>query len=177
MGEEPGNGGCPGTGPGTGGVVVIVTVIIVLVVLAALAAMLLFGPPAWRTSAAGTFGGLSTRVGKFIESGRADPRSGGYGVASGTPARPRFTEADRAYLDGVWKHVQHTFVTNPRVAVTLARSTAEGFFTAHGVPTEGLPAGPDAPSETGGTGDAEDTETLRQKLLAIKTWSDREAAR
>jgi hypothetical protein len=160
---------------------VILTVIIVLVVLAALAAMLLFGPPAWRTSAAGTFGGLSTRVGKFIESGRADPRSGGgYGGAAATPARPRFTEADRAYLDGVWKHVQHTFVSNPRVAVTLARSTAEGFFTAHGVSTDGLPAGPDGGSETGAAGeigDSEDTEALRQKLLAIKTWSDREAAR
>jgi len=157
---------------------VIVTVIIVLVVLAALAAMLLFGPPAWRTSAAGTFGGLPTRISKFIESGRADPRSGGgYGGAAATPAPPRFTEADRAYLDGVWKHVQSTFVTDPRVAVTLARSTAEGFFMAHGVPTDGLPAGPDAPSETGDTEGFEDTEALRQKLLAIKTWSDREAAR
>lgn len=165
----------------------VVTVIIVLVVLAAAAATLLFGPPAWRTSAAGTFGGLSTRVGRFIESGRADPRSGGGpGGAAASPAPRRFTEADRAYLDGVWKHVQGTFVTNPRVAVTLARSTAEGFFTAHGVATDGLPAGPDAPSGTGdaqGTGgtegaeDTEDTETLRQKLLAIKTWSDREAAR
>ena len=156
----------------------IVTVIIVLVVLAALAAMLLFGPPAWRTSAAGTFGGLPTRISKFIESGRADPRSGGgYGGAAATPAPPRFTEADRAYLDGVWKHVQSTFVTDPRVAVTLARSTAEGFFMAHGVPTDGLPAGPDAPSETGDTEGFEDTEALRQKLLAIMTWSDREAAR
>jgi len=73
--------------------------------------------------------------------------------------------------------VQSTFVTDPRVAVTLARSTAEGFFMAHGVPTDGLPAGPDAPSETGDTEGFEDTEALRQKLLAIKTWSDREAAR
>lgn len=153
----------------------ILTVIIVLVVLAALAATLFFGPAAWRTSAAGTFGGLSTRVGKFIESGRADPRSGaGSGGAAATPPPPRFTDADRAYLEGVWKHVQGTFVSNPRVAVTLARSTAEGFFMAHGVPTDGLPEGPDGLSETGAS---EDTETLRLKLLAIKTWSDREAAR
>jgi len=150
---------------------VVVTVIIVLVVLAALVAMLFFGPATWRTSAAGTFGGLSTRVGKFIDGGRADPRfGGGHGGATATPAPPRFTDADRAYLDGVWRHVQGTFLSNPRVAVTLARSTAEGFFMAHGVPTDGLPAGPDE------SGEPEDTETLRQKLLAIKTWTDREAA-
>jgi len=84
--------------------------------------------------------------------------------------------------------VQSTFVTNPRVAVTLARSTAEGFFTAHGVSTEGLPEAP--PPVAGGSADVdsldataangaapEDTETLRLRLLAIKTWSDREAAR
>jgi hypothetical protein len=87
------------------------------------------------------------------------------------------TDADRAYLEGVWKHVQSTFVSNPRVAVTLAHSTAEGFFTAHGVPTEGLPQGPDTPGPEGDTPNAEDTETLRLRLLAIKTWSDREAAR
>ncbi|MBS2553365.1 hypothetical protein KGQ19_41580 [Catenulispora sp. NL8] len=164
----------------------LVTVIVVLVVIAALAAMFYFGPAGWRASAAGTFGGLSTRIGGFIDNGRADPGLGGtVGAAAATPQPPRFTDADRAYLDGVWKHVQSTFVSNPRVAVTLAHSTAEGFFTAHGVPTEGLPEAPDgreAETETdaGGAGDvvaAEDTETLRLRLLAIKTWSDREAAR
>lgn len=149
----------------------VITLIVVLVVLAALVAAYFFGPAGWRTAAAGTFGGLGTRVGKFIESGRADPRVGsGSGGLATTPPPPRFTDADRAYLDGVWKHVQSTFVSNPRVAVTLAHSTAEGFFTAHGVPTEGLPEGADGLSE-------EDTETLRLRLLAIKTWSDREAAR
>lgn len=153
----------------------VVTLIIVVVVLAALAAVVFFGPPGLRTSVAGTFGGLSTRVGRFIEAGRADPHpGGGAGGLATTPPPPRFTDADRAYLDGVWKHVQSTFVSNPRVAVTLARSTAEGFFTAHGVPTEGLPPGPDG---AGDAADAEDTETLRLRLLAIKTWSDREAAR
>lgn len=156
----------------------VVTVIIVLVVLVALAATLFFGPAAWRTSASGTLGGLSSRVGEFIESGRGDPRAGaGHGGAAAAPPPPRFTDADRAYLEGVWKHVQGTFVSNPRVAVTLARSTAEGFFAAHGVSTEGLPEGPDAPGAPGEAGDGEDTETLRLKLLAIKTWSDREAAR
>ncbi|MEY9858492.1 hypothetical protein ABH935_004107 [Catenulispora sp. GAS73] len=149
----------------------VITLIVILVVLAALAATFFLGPAGWRTSAAGTFGGLSTRVGKFIEGGRADPRFGnGAGGAAATPAPPRFTDADRAYLDGVWKHVQSTFVSNPRVAVTLAHSTAEGFFTAHGVPTDGLPEGAGDLAE-------EDTETLRLRLLAIKTWSDREAAR
>lgn len=151
-----------------------VTVIIVLVVLAALVAAYFFGPAAWRTSAAGTVGGLSTRVGKFIESGRGDPRTGvGRGGVAATPPPPRFTDADRAYLDGVWKHVQSTFVTDPRVAVTLARNTAEGFFTAHGVPADGLPEIP----EIGDAGAAEDTESLRLRLLAIKDWSDRAAAR
>ena len=154
----------------------VVTVIIVLVVIAALVAMFFLGPAGWRASAAGTFGGLSTRIGRFIDSGRADPGTGSpAGAAAAAPPPPRFTAADRAYLDGVWKHVQSTFVSNPRVAVTLAHSTAEGFFTAHGVPTDGLPAAPD-----GGESDAvaaEDTETLRLRLLAIKTWSDREAAR
>ncbi|WP_194892347.1 hypothetical protein [Catenulispora pinisilvae] len=151
----------------------VVTVIIVLVVIAALVAMFFFGPAGWRAWAAGTFGGLSTRIGRFIDSGRADPGAGSpVGAAAATPPPPRFTNADRAYLDGVWKHVQSTFVSNPRVAVTLAHSTAEGFFTAHGVPTDGLPEAPD-----GGASDAEDTETLRLRLLAIKTWSDREAAR
>jgi len=155
---------------------VVITLIVILVVLAALAAMFFLGPAGWRTSAAGTFGGLSTRVGKFIESGRADPRSGsGAGGAAPTPARPRFTAADRAYLDGVWKHVQSTFVSNPRVAVNLAHSTAEGFFTAHGVPTDELPEG--AGDLAGDNPAEEDTETLRLRLLAIKTWSDREAAR
>jgi len=150
-------------------------VIIVLVVLAALAAAYFFGPTTWRTSAAGTVGGLSTRFGKFVESGRGDPRTTGVrGGIAATPAPPRFTDADRAYLDGVWKHVQSTFVTSPRVAVALARSTAEGFFTAHGVPTDGLP---DSPDETGDAGLGEDTESLRRRLLAIKDWSDREAAR
>jgi hypothetical protein len=159
----------------SGGIVVTVTVIIVLVVLAALAAAFFFGPATWRASAAGTVGGLSTRVGKFIESGRGDPRTAGVrGGIAATPAPPRFTDADRAYLDGVWKHVQSTFVSDPRVAVTLARKTAEGFFSAHGVSTDGLPAGPE---EAGDAGAAEDTEALRLKLLAIKTWSDREAAR
>jgi hypothetical protein len=154
----------------------VVTLIVVLVVIAALAATLFFGPPGWRASVVGTFGDFSTRVGKFIESGRADPLAGsGAGGAAATPAPPRFTDADRAYLDGVWKHVQSTFVNNPRVAVTLARSTAEGFFMAHGVPTEGLPEARDGGE--GGVGTDEDTETLRLRLLAIKTWSDREAAR
>jgi hypothetical protein len=157
---------------------VAITLIVVLVVLAALAATYYLGPPGLRTSVAGTFGGLSGRVGKFIESGRADPRTApGPGAAASTPPPPRFTDADRAYLEGVWKHVQSTFVSNPRVAVTLAHSTAEGFFTAHGVPTEGLPQGPDTPGPEGDTPNAEDTETLRLRLLAIKTWSDREAAR
>lgn len=150
-----------------------ITLIVVLVVLAALVATWFLGPPGLRTSVAGTVGGLSGRVGKFIESGRADPRPG-IGGAAAAPPPPRFTDADRAYLDGVWKHVQSTFVSNPRVAVTLAHSTAEGFFSAHGVPTEGLPQGPDGPAEAGA---GEDTETLRLQLLAIKTWSDREAAR
>ncbi|WP_370367087.1 hypothetical protein [Catenulispora sp. GP43] len=157
-----------------------VTVIIVLVVLAAAAALLFLGPAGWRTSAAGTFGGLSTRVGKFIESGRADPRSAGrIGGAAPMPQAPRFNDADRAYLDGVWRHVQSTFVSDPRVAVTLARSTAEGFFMAHGVPTDGLPEAPDAAGDEAAGDEAavEDTEALRQRLLAIKTWSDREAAR
>ncbi|MEZ0107965.1 hypothetical protein ABH920_001963 [Catenulispora sp. EB89] len=154
----------------------VITLIVILVVLAALAAMFFLGPAGWRTSAAGTFGGLSTRVGKFIEGGRADPRFGsGAGGAAATPAPPRFTDADRAYLDGVWKHVQSTFVSNPRVAVNLAHSTAEGFFTAHGVPTDGLPEG--AEDLAGDNPAEEDTETLRLRLLAIKTWSDREAAR
>lgn len=163
-----------------------VTVIVVLVVLAAAAAMLFLAPAGWRTSAAGTFGGLSTRVGKFIESGRADPRTAGrIGGAAATPPPPRFSDADRAYLDGVWRHVQSTFVSDPRVAVTLARNTAEGFFMAHGVPTDGLPEAPDAAGAGAGRGDeaveaaesVEDTEALRQRLLAIKTWTDREAAR
>jgi len=155
---------------------VVITLIVILVVLAALAAMFFLGPAGWRTSAAGTFGGLSTRVGKFIEGGRADPRFGsGAGGAAATPAPPRFTDADRAYLDGVWKHVQSTFVSNPRVAVNLAHSTAEGFFTAHGVPTDELPEG--AGDLAGDNPAEEDTETLRLRLLAIKTWSDREAAR
>ncbi|ACU70845.1 hypothetical protein Caci_1925 [Catenulispora acidiphila DSM 44928] len=157
----------------------VVTVIVVLIVLAALVAAYYFGPAGWRTSAAGTFGGFGTRVGKFIESGRADPRPG-VGGAAATPVPPRFSEADRAYLDGVWKHVQSTFVSNPRVAVTLAHKTAEGFFAAHGVSTEGLPQGPDSAdgdSEAGAAAGVEDTEAMRQRLLAIKTWSDREAAR
>jgi hypothetical protein len=155
----------------------IITLIVVLIVLAALVAAWFLGPAAWRTSAAGAFGGLSTRVGRFVESGRApSPAGPGAGAAAAAPAASRFTAADRAYLDGVWKHVQGTFVNNPRVAVTLARSTAEGFFTAHGVPTEGLPEGPDPVPESGPDG-AEDTETLRLRLLAIKAWSDREAAR
>ena len=150
-----------------------ITLIIVLIVLAALVATWFLGPPGLRASVTGTVGGLPGRVGKFIEGGRAEPRPGTGGAAA-TPPPPRFTDADRAYLDGVWKHVQSTFVSNPRVAVTLAHSTAEGFFTAHGVPTEGLPPGPDGAA---GSADSEDTETLRLQLLAIKTWSDREAAR
>ena len=159
----------------------VVTVIIVLIVIAALVAAFSFGPAGWRTSAAGTFGGLGTRVGKFIESGRSDLRPG-VGGAAATPPPPRFSDADRAYLDGVWKHVQSTFVSNPRVAVALAHKSAEGFFTAHGVPTEGLPPGPDGAGRDSEVADAEhadteDTEALRQRLLAIKMWSDREAAR
>jgi hypothetical protein len=151
---------------------VIITLIVVLVVLAALVAAWFLGPAGWRASAAGAAGGLSARLGRFIESGRGPAPAAGLGAggAAATPAPPRFTAADRAYLDGVWKHVQGTFVSNPRVAVTLARSTAEGFFTAHGVPTEGLPEGPEPESPE------EDTETLRLRLLAIKAWSDRETA-
>lgn len=148
----------------------VIVLIVLVIVLAALVAAWFLGPPAWRASAAGAFGGLGTRIGRFIESGRAPDHPGaGAGGLAATPPPPRFTEGDRAYLNGVWKHVESTFVTNPRVAVTLAHSTASGFFTAHGVETAGLPEGPD--------GAEEDTETLRQRLLAIKAWSDREAAR
>jgi hypothetical protein len=149
----------------------IITLVVVLVLLAALGAAWFLGPAAWRTAAVGAFGGMSTRLGKFIEGGRGPaPAGAGAGGAAATPVPPRFTAADRAYLDGVWKHVQSTFVSNPRVAVTLARSTAEGFFMAHGVPTDGLPQGPEPSAQE------EDTETLRLRLLAIKAWSDREAA-
>ncbi|MFL6116171.1 MAG: hypothetical protein ACJ786_33175 [Catenulispora sp.] len=148
----------------------LITLIVVLIILAALVAAWFFGPPGWRTSAAGAFGGLSTRVGRFIDSGRAPehPALGAGGTAA-APAPPRFTDRDRAYLNGVWNHVESTFVSDPRVAVELARSTASGFFTAHGVAVDGLPAGPN--------GEADDTEALRQRLLAIKAWSEREAAR
>lgn len=148
----------------------LIVLIIVLVVLAALVAAWFLGPPGWRTAVSGGFGGLSGRVGRFIDSGRAPEHPAvGAGGAATTPAPPRFSDGDRAYLNGVWKHVESTFVTNPRVAVDLARSTASGFFTAHGVAVDGLPEGPD--------GLEEDTETLRLRLLAIKAWSDREAAR
>lgn len=148
----------------------LITLIVVLIILAALVAAWFFGPPGWRTSATGTFGGLSTRVGRFIDSGRAPEHpAAGAGGAAASPPPPRFTDRDRAYLNGVWNHVESTFVSDPRVAVQLAHSTASGFFLAHGVTVEGLPQGPN--------GEVEDTETLRQRLLAIKAWSDREAAR
>ena len=146
----------------------VIVLIVVVVLLAAVVAAWFLGPRSWRDSASGTVGGLGARIGRFIESGRAPDRVA-VGGAAATPAPPRFTEGDRAYLSGVWKHVESTFVTNPRVAVTLAHSTASGFFAAHGVETAGLPEGPD--------GHEEDTETLRQRLLAIKAWSEREAAR
>lgn len=148
----------------------VIVLIVVLVILAALVAAWFLGPPAWRESASGAFGGLGSKFGRFIESGRApDHPAVGAGGAAATPLPPRFTEGDRAYLNGVWKHVESTFVTNPRVAVDLAHSTASGFFTAHGVELAGLPEGAD--------GLEEDTESLRLRLLAIKAWSDREAAR
>jgi hypothetical protein len=149
---------------------VVITLVVVLVLLAALAAAWFLGPPRWREAAAGSFGGLGSRIGRFIDDGRAPehPAAGAGGLAV-TPAPRRFTDGDRAYLNGVWKHVESTFVANPRVAVDLAHNTASGFFTAHGVVIDGLPAGPD--------GLEEDTEALRLRLLAIKAWSDREAAR
>ncbi|GAA2052596.1 hypothetical protein GCM10009839_70130 [Catenulispora yoronensis] len=137
--------------------------------LAALGAAWFLGPPAWRAPVTGAVGGLGGRIGRFIESGRSPDRARlGIGGAAAVPPPPRFTDGDRAYLNGVWKHVESTFVANPRVAVDLAHSTASGFFTAHGVEVSGLPEGPD--------GLEEDTETLRLRLLAIKAWSDREAA-
>ena len=143
----------------------LITLIVVLVVLVALVAAWFFGPSRWRTSIAGSFGGLSGRLGRFIERGRGPEHAAGVGGAAAVPPPPRFTEGDRAYLDGVWKHVQSTFVSNPRVAVTLAHSTAEGFFAAHGVGTEGLPEGPD--------GHEEDTETLRLRRPARRTLMNR----
>lgn len=148
----------------------LIFLIVVVVVLAALAAAWFLGPPRLRESAAGTFGGFGSRIGRFVDNGRAPEHPGvRTGGAAATPLPPRFTDGDRAYLNGVWKHVESTFVSNPRVAVDLAHSTASGFFVAHGVAVDGLPEGPD--------GQAEDTETLRRRLLAIKAWSDREAAR
>ncbi|WP_344658282.1 hypothetical protein [Catenulispora subtropica] len=148
----------------------LIFLIVLLVVAAAAAAAWFLGPPAWRESVTGSVGGFGSRIGRFIESGRAaDHPAAGAGGAAATPPPPRFTDGDRAYLNGVWKHVESTFVSNPRVAVDLAHSTASGFFTAHGVAVDGLPEGLD--------GQEEDTETLRLRLLAIKAWSDREAAR
>jgi hypothetical protein len=149
---------------------VVITLVVVLVLLAAVAAAWFLGPPRWREAAAGSFGGLGSRIGRFVDDGRAPGHPAvGVGGAAATPAPPRFTDGDRAYLNAVWKHVESTFVANPRVAVDLAHSTASGFFTAHGVAIDALPEGPD--------GQEEDTETLRLRLLAIKAWSDREAAR
>ena len=169
----------------------VVTVITVLIVLAALAAAYYFGPAGWRTSAAGTFGGLGTRVGKFIESGRADPRPGG-DPAPPPPhlSPPRFSEADRAYLDGVWKHVQSTFVSNPTSRRDPGAQEPPRASSPHTVsrprgcrPGRTLPCGDGEAGDAGDAGYAtdthhtQDTETLRRQLLAIKTWSDREAAR
>ena len=142
--------------------------IIVLILAAAGAAAWFLGPEPWRETTKSAARTLGRRFGDFVERGRGPEPvlSAGGQDRSARPAR--FSEADRAYLDRMWEHAQTKFVSDPRVAVNMAHSTASGFFKAHGVDVGDMPGAVD--------GGAPDTEMLRLRLLAIKAWADREVA-